>query len=419
METEKQRAQRPPKTLYKPSRYKVWVSSSQPLSVSCKATSITRQPNDTMDPGAFLPPNTSPLHLRSAAEPAARPCTCRSPTAFRAARRAERAAGRELAPSRVPAAKDKTQRCSAPSDGPAAVGAAAFPTGERSEQPGCRTAAAPPCSARPRAGSPLSPSQRPAQRIFLPPALLPLPEPRARRHRARLCVSLNRRQLPRTLHPHIAPAAAAPKFTALRRHEVIFPAPSPGRRTPLPPRRGRPPPQLHRPRPAGPSRSLPPEGRRCRSAASSEMPGGTREGGTSPKPTTGCARGSHLGPARDGPLRTAPARPSRESLDALRGAPAPYQRNARSRSRRAASRGENVAMRSCVRSEGNPVVIRACVWAPGSPRSSRRLGARRRRAAVPPNEAVWNGGLICWGLPLSGCGRKKGGASRSPRRAVS
>lgn len=82
----------------------------------------------------------------------------------------------------------------------------------------------------------------------LPPSLSPAaaaggggPEPPGSAG-ARRCSSLSRRQLPLSLHPHIPPpaaAAAAPKFTALRRHEVILPAPSAGRRTPLPPRRGR------------------------------------------------------------------------------------------------------------------------------------------------------------------------------------
>lgn len=75
----------------------------------------------------------------------------------------------------------------------------------------------------------------------LPPSLPPAaaagggPEPLGSAERgARRCPSLSRRQLPLSLHPHIPPpaaaaaAAAAPKFTALRQHEVILPASLPG-----------------------------------------------------------------------------------------------------------------------------------------------------------------------------------------------
>lgn len=139
------------------------------------------------------------------------------------------------------------------------------PAGQR------RSARRPPPHTPPAAPAHLS-SDRLSASSFLPPSLpqrllLAARRPWARRSGvARRCPSLSRRQLPLSLHPHIPPAAAAtaaaaaPKFTALRRHEVILPAPSPGRRTPLPPRRGRWPLRPAARAPRGPGAPPPPEG---------------------------------------------------------------------------------------------------------------------------------------------------------------
>ncbi|XP_030366350.1 translation initiation factor IF-2-like [Strigops habroptila] len=126
--------------------------------------------------------------------------------------------------------------------------------------------------------------------------------------------SLSRQQLTLSPHPHIPPAAAAaPKFTALRRHEVILPAPSPGRRTPLSPRRGR--------RPLRPASRAPPdpgappslEGPAFPRFYTHPAPRRSARGGTVPR-RRGCGSGvPPLARRQDGPLRPGPAFSPRDS----------------------------------------------------------------------------------------------------------
>lgn len=173
------------------------------------------------------------------------------------------------------------------------------------------------------------------------------------------------------------------------------------------------PPRFCRPRPAGPSRSLPPEGRRSRSAASAAMSGGTREGGTFPHTDDGLWSGvpprARRAMGRSAPLLPAPrgspsarcgalplrARPPRSSprlgraVPAKRGVPEP---------RGSLPRGERCCALVCL--FGRKSRCNSCL----------RVGARLPPLLPPPRGAQAPRGCA----PKCGCVGRRGSVSGAP-----